>query len=167
LGIGTTTPNASLQFSNDLQNRKIVLYEGNNNDHQYYGLGVNGSTLRYQVSGTDDNHVFYAGATAETSNELMRVKGNGNVDISGDLEIGYQVVISSTDVSGGAIGFNHTCDCPGDLKALGGGWWGANLDTYGSRPTDTGSGWIVTSNNLLPFNTVTLWVYAVCARLGN
>jgi hypothetical protein len=28
-----------------------------------------------------NNHVFYAGATAATSNELMRIQGNGNVGI--------------------------------------------------------------------------------------
>jgi hypothetical protein len=81
VGIGTTTPNAPLQFSNGLANRKIVLWEGFNNDHQYYGFGINGSTLRYQVDATIANHVFFAATSATTSNELMRITGFGDVGI--------------------------------------------------------------------------------------
>jgi len=79
VGIGTNAPNAPLQFSNDLENRKIVLFEGANNDHQYFGFGVNGSELRYQTNGAD--HVFWAGVNATTSTEIMRIKNTGRVGI--------------------------------------------------------------------------------------
>ncbi|MBP6431129.1 MAG: tail fiber domain-containing protein [Ferruginibacter sp.] len=85
IGIGTTTPNALLQFPNNILNRKIVLWESANNDHQYYGLGINGGTFRYQVGGTTDNHVFYAGVNSTTSNELFRIQGNGNAILAGTL----------------------------------------------------------------------------------
>ncbi len=81
VGIGTATPNAPLQFANSVANRKIVLYENGNNDHQIYGFGVNAAVLRYQVTETTDNHVFYAGTSSTTSNELMRIQGNGKVGI--------------------------------------------------------------------------------------
>ncbi len=81
VGIGTTNPFAPLQFSNSLANRKIVLWEGANNNHQFYGFGIDNNILRYQVNGSTDNHVFYAGTSATTSNELMRIQGNGNVGI--------------------------------------------------------------------------------------
>ncbi len=81
VGIGTTTPNAPLQFSNSVVNRKIVLWDGFNNDHQFYGLGINNSTLRYQVDATSSNHIFYAATSSTTSNELMRIQGNGYVGI--------------------------------------------------------------------------------------
>ena len=80
VGIGTTSPNAPLQFANNTVNRKIVLYENTNNDHDFYGFGVNSGILRYQT-GIGANHVFYAGATSTTSNELMRIQSNGNVGI--------------------------------------------------------------------------------------
>jgi len=81
VGIGFPTPNAPLQFSNEAQNRKIVLYESANNDHQFYGFGINGSALRYQTSGSVDDHVFFSGINSTSSRELMRIKGNGNVGI--------------------------------------------------------------------------------------
>lgn len=81
LGIGTTTPHAQLQFSNTIVNRKLVLYDVANNDHQYYGLGINNSTFRYQVDAIGADHVFFAATSSTNSNELMRIKGNGNVGI--------------------------------------------------------------------------------------
>lgn len=81
IGIGTSAPNAQLQFSNTTVNRKIVLYEAANNDHQFNGFSLNSGLLRYQVNNTGDDHVFFAGSSPSTSNELMRIKGNGNVGI--------------------------------------------------------------------------------------
>lgn len=81
VAIGTASANGQLQLSNSLINRKIVLYELANNDNQYIGFGANPSTLRYQVDATTADHVFYAGSSSTVSNELMRIKGNGNVTI--------------------------------------------------------------------------------------
>jgi Phage T4 tail fibre len=81
IGIGTETPNGQLQLVNSMANRKIVLWENGNNDHQYYGFGINNSTLRYQTSAPNDDHVFFAGIDATASRELLRIKGNGNVGI--------------------------------------------------------------------------------------
>ena len=81
VGIGTSSANAPLHFANDIRNRKIVLWEGANNDHQFNGFGMNYGFLRYQVNNTGDSHVFFAGTSASTSNEIMRIQGNGNVGI--------------------------------------------------------------------------------------
>ncbi len=80
-GIGTISPNAPLQFANSVANRKIVLWENANNDHEFYGFGITGSTLRYQTPSAINDHVFYAGADPGFSTELMRIKGNGKVGI--------------------------------------------------------------------------------------
>ena len=82
IGIGTNSPNGRLQFDNGLDTRKIVLYEGANNDYEFYGFGIEGSTLVYSTYANSDDHVFFSGASASSRNELMRIKGNGNVDIS-------------------------------------------------------------------------------------
>jgi hypothetical protein len=82
LGVGISPTNAQVQLVNSITNRKIVLYDnGPNNDHQYYGFGINPATLRYQVNDVSGYHIFYAGVNATSSNELMRIQGNGNVGI--------------------------------------------------------------------------------------
>jgi hypothetical protein len=81
VGIGINTPHAPLQLATSTANRKIVLYETGNNDHQFYGLGINNAVLRYQTDQTTSDHVFYAAASATASNELMRIKGTGLVGV--------------------------------------------------------------------------------------
>jgi hypothetical protein len=83
IGIGNSAPHAPLQFSNSTTNRKIVLYEAVNNDHQYYGMGINAGTLRYQVESPNASHIFYAGLGASSSKELFRISGNGSVTVNG------------------------------------------------------------------------------------
>jgi hypothetical protein len=82
IGIGTTTPHAPLQFGNYTGNRKIVLYEDANNDHQYFGFGINTAAMRYQIAGTNSDHIFFAGNGSSSSNELARIKGNGTLRVS-------------------------------------------------------------------------------------
>lgn len=94
VGIGNTTPHAPLQLSNSLSNRKIVLYETSDNDHEFLGLGVNPGMLRYQVANSSDNHAFFAGNGASASNELMRITGTGNVGI------GTQTPTTKLDIAG-------------------------------------------------------------------
>ncbi|MFN3783180.1 MAG: tail fiber domain-containing protein [Spirosomataceae bacterium] len=101
IGIGTNAPNAPLQFANTTVNRKIVLWEGGNNDHNYFGFGVNSSMLRYQVDGGAARHAFYAGTSATTSTELMTINGDGKVGI-GTSAPGERLSIVGT----GAIGIN-------------------------------------------------------------
>lgn len=70
-----------IQFPQAVANRRIVLFPNFDNDHQFFGFGVAANTLRYQINGATDSHAFFAGASATTSNELMRITGAGNVGI--------------------------------------------------------------------------------------
>ncbi|MBK7692302.1 MAG: tail fiber domain-containing protein [Bacteroidetes bacterium] len=81
VGLGVAAPHAPLQFTNGLANRKLVLYEYNDNDNEFYGFGIQTSILRYQVPRNVDDHIFYAGNGGLASTELMRIRGNGNVGI--------------------------------------------------------------------------------------
>ncbi|MBK8144442.1 MAG: tail fiber domain-containing protein [Bacteroidetes bacterium] len=104
IGIGNATPNAPLHFANVAANRKAVLYEVADNDHQFFGLGINSGLMRYQVGDVVNNHVFYAGATAVTSNELMRIQGNGNVGIGTASPVAKLDVAGQIKISGGSPG---------------------------------------------------------------
>jgi hypothetical protein len=89
VGIGTITPNASLHLGNVLGNRRLVLWESVNNDHEYYGFGVNGGEFRYQIpNNSGAQHRFYAATSATTSLLQMSIGQNGNVAIAGTLSKG-------------------------------------------------------------------------------
>jgi hypothetical protein len=129
-GIGTISPNAPLQFANSVANRKIVLWENANNDHEFYGFGVNGSTLRYQTASAGDDHVFYSALDPGFSLEIMRMKGNGNVGIGVEnplekLEVAGKTKTASLQVtSGAAIGKVLISDAAGNA-----GWQSGNINT--------------------------------------
>lgn len=85
VGIGNNYPHAPLQLANSFANRKLVLYESWNDDHQFMGFGVGGGFLRYQVPGAGDDHIFFSGNGASASAELMRITGDGYVGIGTTL----------------------------------------------------------------------------------
>ncbi|SDQ05859.1 hypothetical protein SAMN05421664_0223 [Chryseobacterium soldanellicola] len=107
VGINTTTPHAPLQFQNETVNRKIVMYETANNDHQVYGFGVNPGVLRYQTDAATSDHAFFSAASATASNELMRIKGTGNVGIA------TSAPLIKLDIIGNSFGMRSGTDYGG------------------------------------------------------
>ena len=90
VGIGTTSPGSALSFGNPVVNKIITLYDGNAADPvstatNFYGFGVNGSTLRYQVDSTGALHRFYCGTTlaATFAVTIYKLEVNGNDYASG------------------------------------------------------------------------------------
>lgn len=94
VGIKGAGTNAELQLPNTITNRKLVLWEAANNDHQYFGLGVESGTMRYSVAGPDNVHRFYAGSSAGSSQLLLSIWGNKNL-IIGTQDGGSKVGINS------------------------------------------------------------------------
>src|SRR6185436_618958 len=84
VGIGDGSPTAPLDFGNLGGVNKIVSIYGSSlgDNYQYYGFGISAGTLRYHVNGIPQQHVFYAGTSSTTANELMRISGNGRVGIN-------------------------------------------------------------------------------------
>ena len=78
IGAGTQGGGSLLSFGQQSANKIIALYDGNSADNpvnanNFYGFGVNGNTLRYQVpSSTTDRHTFFGG-----SSEFARITGTG------------------------------------------------------------------------------------------
>lgn len=85
--------NAELQLPNTLDNRKIVLWESANNNHQFYGLGIESGSMRYSVSGAGNVHRFYAGTGPNSSNLLMSIWADRTV-IIGDNNGGGKLGIN-------------------------------------------------------------------------
>lgn len=146
VGISNTSPHAPLQFANDVKNRKLVLYETGNNDHQFYGFGVTSSVLRYQTATTGDDHVFYAGTGTTSSNELMRMKGNGYMGIGVadpqfrlDLKDRMRIRSGGDNSTSAGIYFNNNANS--SLASFVGMQTDNTVGLWGS-----GSGWGVTMN---------------------
>jgi hypothetical protein len=106
LGIGVSTPYGLIDLGDSIQDRKIILY-GTGDNYGYYGFGISGDTLRYNVISATDSHVFYSLET----NELMRIVGNGNVgigapnpeqklDVFGNLIVGNRTDTASILLNG-------------------------------------------------------------------
>lgn len=75
------TPHAQLQFPNVITNRQMVFWEGANNNFQFHGFGSITGGFGYNIVATGDSHVFFAGASSSSRNELARIQGDGNVSI--------------------------------------------------------------------------------------
>jgi len=76
------TSGGKIRMNDAANNRKVVLF-GDANDFQYSGFGTTGGSLLYNCFTSSDNHVFNSGASPTTFLELLRLKGNGLVNIPG------------------------------------------------------------------------------------
>lgn len=170
LGIGTSSPNAPLQFSNDEANRKIVLFEFADNDHQFVGLGRGaGGELRYQVYTTGTDHAWYAGTSSTTSNELMRLTGEGKLGIGGapawplDVRSATDAIISARNTGSGQVSYRLQRDAgtattwemylaagTSNLALYNGG----DKFTFSAAGTGTATDWVATSDRRLKQNIV-------------
>ncbi len=108
---GILGPHADIHLPNIINSRRLVLWEEFDNSHQFYGIGINAGLMRYQVSNLAAAHVFYAGATASTSNEIMRIGGNGAFSAGNANTV--------TNVQSTALGYGNDVSGP-TAFALGG-----------------------------------------------
>jgi hypothetical protein len=130
IGIGNSSPNAPLSLANTTANKKISLFDIGN-DHQFYGLGVNTSTFRYQVPALIDDHVFYAGVNSTSSNELFRIKGNGNASHAGGIILDGANVNNSDLATGLQFGPLGSGEGILSKRTTGGNQFGLDLLTAG------------------------------------
>ena len=96
----------AIEITNGTKNNKLILHQSNQDvsqTHLFTGFGVNSSgSLRFQIPSLNDDFIFYSSNTSGiTSNEILRVKGNKNIQIYG-LNQSYSFVpggASNNDLS--------------------------------------------------------------------
>jgi hypothetical protein len=107
LHVATIAGQPKFQLSNDATtNRGIVLWEVNANEHQFYGMGVNVNTLRFQIGFTGARYAWFTGASASASTELMRLEGTGNLGIGTTTPSERLHVVGNGLFSGSVTGSN-------------------------------------------------------------
>ncbi len=115
LGLSTIgDPHAWIHLPPTIENKKLILYENptNNDQHQFYGFGIQNGQMNYHVDSPIASHVFYAATSATTSDEIMRVNGNGSfaagagnsLSVVGAMAIGTGNTITSPGAYSTAIG---------------------------------------------------------------
>jgi hypothetical protein len=83
----TSLAATSLNFGSGTLTRRIVMNDFAVDNFQFFGFGVNNFVQRYQVPGTTSDHIFYAGTSSTTEQELFRVKGTRGFTSAGDSSI--------------------------------------------------------------------------------
>ena len=90
LGIAKKTfagDSVGIVVANDKKN-KLVLWSPNydlSQSHQFSGLGsVSSGSIVYQVNTTSGNHIFYAGQSGSTSDEVFRICGNRDIVLAAE-----------------------------------------------------------------------------------
>lgn len=87
VGIGYAAPSTRLSLGQPVQSRMLALHD---NVNDWYGLGIDSGAMRLQIGNASARFGFFAG----DSNEVLTVRGNGNVGI-GTLFPDSRVAISS------------------------------------------------------------------------
>lgn len=137
IGINTTSPSAPLSFGNIL-GEKINFW--NTDATHNYGIGVQGGLLQIHTNDATADIAFGTGISSSGAsfNELMRIRGNGNVGIGITNPTEKLAVLSLFN----GFGISHT---DGDIK----------LASYIGNPAlGTDGAWLgTTSNHSLYFFT--------------
>jgi len=103
---GTFSDIYALKFTNDVVQKKLVFYDTTGNNHQYYGIGIDTGTLRYQ-SGV--SHLFWIGTSPTTSYCGLSISSSGNIGLGN-----YQIAtLSRLFINGGP-----TLDAVGEESAI-------------------------------------------------
>jgi hypothetical protein len=88
-----------LNLNTVVANRRVALAAGSS-EYQYTGFGLATTALKYNVTSSSADHIFYCGATSSSETELFRVKGTGGVTATGDSSIVGNLTVVGTLLGG-------------------------------------------------------------------
>lgn len=150
---GGSSTDIGLNLDTVIANRRVALAAGLN-DFQYTGFGLSSNALKYSVTSSSADHIFYRGETAASETELFRVKGSGGVTATGDSSIVGNLTVVGTLLGGLNITnyfMNPSFGWPNAVDTSPGNWGVGQ--TIGSTLTNTSNGTF--QNNL----GRTVWVH--------
>lgn len=158
-----------LSFPNSYAARKLVLYQSDDNDHEFYGFGVQTSPNRMTYHSASGIHAWYAPSGPSSSDELMRLTGDGRLAI-GLASPDYVLDVSSSSgsfIRNTTTGSGHVGIALVRSGGTASGWdvylptgstnlafWdgSANRFTFSTGGVGTGTDWIATSDRRLKVN---------------
>jgi len=70
----------------NLKRNKIILSGDVTQSHEFTGFGNTEGSIVYQVPDTTSAHIFYSGTSVNTSNEIFKITGDGDVVLSGKTQ---------------------------------------------------------------------------------
>jgi len=120
-GFRVPSNSGSLIFNETIQNKIIALWDEtptDNTRHDYFGFGITSAILRYHTANTSNDHVFYAGTSSSTSNELARISGIGNLTVAatGTFNGGLRTVGNSVFTGGNMIVTGDVTQTAGNIS---------------------------------------------------
>jgi hypothetical protein len=105
----------SVRFTSTDTRKRVVLTDWgvstSSTDHRFAGLGKASGQNVYQAAGVAEDHVFFAATSSSSSNELMRIKGNGAVQIPGTLAVTGASTLSGGASVLGALNVQYNVNC--------------------------------------------------------
>ena len=114
-----------INLGSSITARKLVIYSTTTNNFQFYGLGVSAGQFEYVADSSATDHVFYAGTSTSTRQELFRVKGNKNIttQAGGGIQFGN----STSGYAAATLDYNEG---PFTVNMVLSGPWGATTVNF-------------------------------------
>lgn len=120
VGVGlAANPICPLEFGDPVRNDVIRIWDAGAIDpHQFYGFGVNGGILRYQVDKLASSHVFFGGASATASKQYGRIADRNLTigDPAAPIQEGHWMIGTEGVADNGYIQFRSPNAAPGTNK---------------------------------------------------
>lgn len=104
---GGSSTDIGINLNAVVANRRVSF--AGSNEYQYTGFGLATNALKYSVTSSSADHIFYRGDSAASETELFKVRGGGGFTSTGDstvngiLEVSGGIIKASNPIWGGVF----------------------------------------------------------------